>query len=94
MKHTFINSLTPTHLKCMEQQIDELTLAKKNLESQLSALRTENATLKRRLDEAMKGLKFYADSDNWKRNGPCDPNSGNFDAITHALDRITEIDKL
>lgn len=93
MKHTFINSLTPAHNKAMYEEIQELRLAKTNLENQLSeartiakelekerdasdehhhryvstnledrqrvlgdcdSLRAENATLKRRLDEAMK----------------------------------------
>jgi hypothetical protein len=31
-----------------------------------------------RIAELEAALKFYADEDNWRRNGPLDPNSANF----------------
>lgn len=69
---------------------------------EIASLRTENATLKRRLDEAMKELATFRRSDghnvgcSFDSNGT-DPDSDFCDckmSVNSTLKRITEIDKL
>lgn len=36
------------------------------------------------IEELAAALEFFADDDNWRLNGKCDPNSGNFIGRLHA----------
>lgn len=36
-------------------------------------------------------LEFYADSTNWRMNGPCDPESNNFEGYNRARDFLAKM---
>ncbi len=43
------------------------------------------------LATARECLEFFADDDNWRLNGKCDPNSGNFIGTIHARAALAEL---
>jgi hypothetical protein len=42
------------------------------------------------IDMLKTALEFYANSDNWKLNGPCDPNSSKFIGFQYANDILNK----
>lgn len=42
-------------------------------------------------DALVKALEFFADGNNWMRDGECDPNSGNFRGTQVAQEALTRL---
>lgn len=51
----------------------ELTVEENNANHSLNVI-----VLQKRIAELEAALRFYDDTENWRRNGQLDPNSGNF----------------